>query len=90
MKRPKVPACAGGRAGRHCSFSAAQPVGCACSICSHWPKRFGPALWTRCAAGPRVGNYRALFQNTAFRLAVRNTCRFLCICILALLAVSLL
>lgn len=36
------------------------------------------------------GNYRALFQNTAFRLAVRNTCRFLCICIPALLAVSLL
>lgn len=35
-------------------------------------------------------NYRALFQNTAFRLAVRNTCRFLCICIPALLAVSLL
>ena len=34
------------------------------------------------------GNYRALFQNTAFRLAVRNTCRFLCICIPALLAVS--
>ena len=33
------------------------------------------------------GNYRALFQNTAFRLAVRNTCRFLCICIPALLAV---
>ena len=36
------------------------------------------------------GNYRALFQNTAFRLAVRNSCRFLCICIPALLAVSLL
>ena len=36
------------------------------------------------------GNYRALFQNTAFRLAVRNTCRFLCICIPAQLAVSLL
>ena len=36
------------------------------------------------------GNYRALFQNTAFRLAVRNTCRFLCICIPVLLAVSLL
>ena len=34
------------------------------------------------------GNYRALFQNTAFRLAVRNTCRFLCICIPALLPVK--
>ena len=47
---------------------------------------YGPAA----QPGRRVGNYRALFQNTAFRLAVRNTCRFLCICIPALLAVSLL
>ena len=30
-------------------------AGTACSICSHWPKRFGPALWTRCAAGPSGG-----------------------------------
>lgn len=73
------------------AFSAAQPVG-AVPVLSVPTGRNGSGQLYGPAAQPgrRVGNYRALFQNTAFRLAVRNTCRFLCICIPALLAVSLL
>ena len=36
-----------------------------------------------------LANYREVLQNSAFRLAAANTARFLCLCIPALLALSL-
>ncbi len=88
MKRPKVTGLRR-RESRHC-LSAAQPVGAVPVLFPTGRNGSGQLYGPAAQPGRRVGNYRALFQNTAFRLAVRNTCRFLCICIPALLAVSLL